>query len=562
LLLVLDNCEHLVDTVAEFVAQLLAQCSNLRVLATSREVLGVRGEHTIAILPLAEDDAMRLFVERARDAVPGFDEATEDFAVVAEICRRLDGLPLAIELAAARLRGISLKQIADRLDDRFRLLSSTRQRPLAAVVAWSYDLLDESERAAFRRLAVFADGFDLDGAEAVVGWGTVVPADALDLVSQLVAKSLITPVRTGDDYRYRMLETLRQYGREQLDESGERDECVSHLHGWARAWSQRLEDDMRTPRQDNTLALVSRERENLRAVYEQAREAGDDELALRIVTFAPIMPMRERRAAIDVLLPKLHDVPSTLHGHAMTSCGQFAFATGDSDGGIAAAREAAAVFDSIGDRRHATWARYFEVFSAWGYLADEEFRALLEPVLNDFRELDDSLGLAYLLWVTSQREDDADRAEAQASESEALFRAIGAPFGLAHCLEGRALIRLRGNDPARAAVYLSEAIPLLADSADSGCLAHGLEAVAALLTQLDERREAAFLLGSAEELREKSGHIHRPWELHGRGLAEGALASDDLEADRAAGRAADPDALVAHARDLLERAKTSRRASI
>ncbi len=215
-LLVIDNCEHLVDAVAGFLGPLLERCPSLRVLATSREVLGLRGEQAMSVSPLPDADATRLFVERARAAVPAFDEATEDPAAIAQICRRLDGLPLAIELAAARLRGVSLRQIADRLDDRFRLLGSGRGRTLEAIVSWSYDLLDPSERAVFRRLAIFADSFDLEGAEAIAGWGDIDQLDVLEIVTRLVDKSLVVPLRAGDDYRYRILETLRHYGRAQL----------------------------------------------------------------------------------------------------------------------------------------------------------------------------------------------------------------------------------------------------------------------------------------------------------------------------------------------------------
>ena len=249
LLLVVDNCEHLVDAVAAFVGALLAACPRVRVLATSRELLNVRGEQTVSVAPLGDEAATRLFHERACAVVPGFDTATEDPAAIAEICRRLDGLPLAIELAAARLRGVSLHQIADRLDDRFRLLGSGRSRTLEAVVSWSYDLLGEDEQAAFRRLAVFADSFDLRGAETIAGWEGVDQFDVVDIVTRLVDTSMLVPLRVGDDYRYRMLETLRQYGRDQLEHSGERDECVAHLQEWALAWTDQLETDMRTPRQ-------------------------------------------------------------------------------------------------------------------------------------------------------------------------------------------------------------------------------------------------------------------------------------------------------------------------
>ena len=286
-------------------------------LATSRELLNVRGEQTVSVAPLGDEAATRLFNERACAVVPGFDTATEDPAAIAEICRRLDGLPLAIELAAARLRGVSLHQIADRLDDRFRLLGSGRSRTLEAVVSWSYDLLGEDEQAAFRRLAVFADSFDLRGAETIAGWEGVDQFDVVDIVTRLVDTSMLVPLRVGDDYRYRMLETLRQYGRDQLEHSGERDECVADLQEWARAWTDQLETDMRTPRQDATLTSCGVERENLRAVYEQAREQGDLQLALRIVTFAPIMRMRERRLAIDELLGIDRRRRRVLLGHAL-----------------------------------------------------------------------------------------------------------------------------------------------------------------------------------------------------------------------------------------------------
>ena len=557
-LLVLDNCEHLVDAAAAFVAALLEQCPRVRVLATSREVLGVRGEQAIVVAPLGDPEAVQLFVDRARAAVPGFDDATEDPAAVAEICRRLDGLPLAIELAAARLRGVSLRQIAQRLDDRFRLLGSGRTRTLEAVVSWSYDLLDPTEQAVFRRLALFADSFDLDAAEAVAGTDDVLSVDVVDIVLRLVEKSLLVTIRAGDDYRYRMLETLRQYGRAQMRREGDLEAGGARLGAWARAWTERLEHNMRTPAQDATMALVARERENLRAVYQDARQRGDAELALRIVTFAPIMLMDERLVAIDELLAVLVDVPASLRGHAYTSQSQFAFSIGDQRKSIEMAQRAAELFESIGDRNHAAFARYFEVFAAWGYVADDEVADLAAAAIVEFRALDQPFGLAYMLWVTSQLEPDLDLADAQAAESEALFRDVGALFGLAHGLEGRALVCVRRNELERAAAFLAEAIPILADSGEQGCLAHGLEAAAALMSVVDERVAAAVVLGAAEELRRRSGHAHRPWEMRSRAAAEEALAGDDLETERAAGRAMELDSVLAEVDRVLDRTRIMR----
>jgi hypothetical protein len=162
-----------------------------------------------------------------------------------------------------------------------------------------------------------------------------------------------------------------------------------------------------------------------------------------------------------------------------------------------------------------------------------------------------------MLWITSQLEPDAGAADELAAEGETVFRAIDSTFGLAHCLEGRALICLRLGETARAAAYLHEAIPIVAEGAEQGCTAHALEAVASLMTHLDQRADAAMLLGAAEELRHRSGHVHRPWELSSRDHAESVLAGDDLETEREAGRTIEFDALIARTTELLNRASVS-----
>ncbi|MCX4771028.1 BTAD domain-containing putative transcriptional regulator [Streptomyces sp. NBC_01285] len=224
-LLILDNCEHVIDAAAALAETLLTRCPRLRILATSREPLGVPGEAVRPVDPLPADFAHRLFTERARAVRPEFDperEAAHDPHAVAEICRRLDGLPLAIELAAARLRMLGPRQIADRLDDRFRLLTGgsrtvlPRQQTLRAVVDWSWDLLDEDERTALRQVSVFAGGWDLPAAEAVI----TTTADTADLIGALIDKSLVvaTPV-DGGGMRYRLLETIHEYAIERCAET-------------------------------------------------------------------------------------------------------------------------------------------------------------------------------------------------------------------------------------------------------------------------------------------------------------------------------------------------------
>ncbi|OLT09267.1 hypothetical protein BJF78_31105 [Pseudonocardia sp. CNS-139] len=228
LVLVLDNCEHLVHGVAVLAETLLRACPRLRVLATSREPLGVPGEVLHPVDALPEADAVRLFAERAAAVRPGFTAQTDPDAV-AEICRRLDGQPLPIELAAARLRTLTPAEIAARLDDRFRLLTSgprtalPRHQTLRAVVDWSWELLSEPERTVASRLAVFAGGADAAAAERVCSApGGPAPDEVFDLLSGLVDKSLVVAVPDGTATRYRMLETIREYARERLGESGAR----------------------------------------------------------------------------------------------------------------------------------------------------------------------------------------------------------------------------------------------------------------------------------------------------------------------------------------------------
>ena len=240
-LLVVDNCEHVLQAAADLCATLLAACPRLRVLATSREPLDIGGEvaWTVPVLPapagvpasvdvLLRFDAAKLFVERATTASPGFAPTADDIADIAAICLCLDGIPLAIELAAARLRTLSLAQVAARLDDRFRLLVSgrrdvqPRQRTLRAAVEWSYDLLDEQERATFDRASRFAAPFSLEAAEEVCAGGEVEAGGVLELVSSLVTKSLVSHVTGADGApRYRMLESLRSFAQERLEARGE-----------------------------------------------------------------------------------------------------------------------------------------------------------------------------------------------------------------------------------------------------------------------------------------------------------------------------------------------------
>ncbi|WP_406416622.1 AfsR/SARP family transcriptional regulator [Streptomyces sp. NBC_01614] len=299
MLLILDNCEHVVEAAARLVAELLERCPELTVLATSREPLGVPGELLRPVEPLPEPVALRLLADRGAAARPGFrvDADEETAAACAEICLRLDGLPLAIELAAARLRMLTPRQIADRLDDRFRLLTSgsrtvrPRQQTLRAVVDWSWELLDEDERDVLRRLSVFAGGCDLTAAEAVCG-----PA-ALDSLGSLVDKSLVVAAPSADGaMRYRLLETVAEYAGERLDETGRRAGAERAHLTYYRELARTTDALLRGPGQLAAIERLEREYENLRIALRHAVAGRDEQEAVcLILSLAWYWQMRELR---------------------------------------------------------------------------------------------------------------------------------------------------------------------------------------------------------------------------------------------------------------------------
>ncbi|MFG2875998.1 ATP-binding protein [Streptomyces sp. NPDC048337] len=284
MLLLLDNCEHVIGAAAELAEEVLARCPGVQILATSREPLGVPGELLRPVEPLPDPVALRLLADRGAAARPGF-AAADDPAACAEICRRLDGLPLAIELAAARLRLLTPRQIADRLDDRFRLLTSgsrtvlPRQQTLRAVVDWSWDLLDEPERTVLARLSVFAGGCDLAAAEAVCAGGTGL--DVPDVLGSLVDKSLVVaaPGPDGSGMRYRLLETVAEYAAERLAEAGGDREDTERRHlVHYRELARTSEPLLRGHGQRAAADRLATEYENVRTALRRAvaaRDAGE-----------------------------------------------------------------------------------------------------------------------------------------------------------------------------------------------------------------------------------------------------------------------------------------------
>ena len=299
-LLVFDNCEHVRDAAADLVEAILAHSATVRVLATSREGLGVADEQLWLVPSLEvragiDSAAVTLFVERARSVASRFSVATaEEAAAVVEICRRLDGIPLAIELAASRMASMTASEVRDRLDQRFRLLVGSRRglerhHTLRHAVAWSYDHLDDEEKSLLERCSVFAGGFDLQSACAVAGFDGSDDYAVLDLLDALVRKSLLVADRSSGRTRFSMLETIRQFAEEQLVAGGEATE-VRTAH--ARYFAGRETDILAlwdSPRQREAYTWFTAELANLRTAFRWAADHGDLDVAATIATYAAFL---------------------------------------------------------------------------------------------------------------------------------------------------------------------------------------------------------------------------------------------------------------------------------
>ena len=299
LLLVIDNCEHLLDAAADAIKLLLDACPKLRVIATSRESLGIPGEAMLRVPSLgladashtlAESEAVRLFVDRARAVRAGYEPSPEELVDIGRICTRIDGIPLGLELAAARLRSMSASELADRLEDSFRILSGSaktalpRQRTLAATIDWSYDMLKPSEQAMFRRLSVFTGGFDFAAVEAVCVGDDVEDWEVLDHLDSLVDKSLVIPDEVDDGHtRYRMLEPVRQYAQERLSDTPE-PVRFRRAHAWYFVdFVHEIAPGLRTAEINTALGRLSRDYDNTRGALSTLVETGDIDRYLALV---------------------------------------------------------------------------------------------------------------------------------------------------------------------------------------------------------------------------------------------------------------------------------------
>jgi predicted ATPase/class 3 adenylate cyclase/DNA-binding CsgD family transcriptional regulator len=448
MLVVLDNCEHLLDACAELIVAVLGGAPGLTLLATSREPIGVPGEATWRVPSLSvADEAIELFTDRARLAQTGFTVTDDSAATVAEICARLDGMPLAIELAAARVRALSVAEILDSLHDRFRLLTGgartavRRQQTLRASVDWSHALLTETERIVLRRLAVFLGGFDLDAAQAVAGADGLQRYQVLDQLTLLVDKSLVMAENASCATRYRLLETVRQYALEKLAESGEADAVRSRHRDYYTAMAALL-DAPAGHDYERRLEQAEIEIDNLRAAFGWSRENSDIELALTLASslqplWRPRGRPREGLTWFDAALAELdaehHEVAPAVRARALADRAVLGAHMGAADS-LDQAQQALAIAREVPDP--ALLVRALTACGPIAAVSAEVARPYLAEAIGLARELDDRWRLGEILaWqaLVMVTEGDPIAARAAAEEGRDLADTIGDRFVSRQC---------------------------------------------------------------------------------------------------------------------------------
>ncbi|WP_405930263.1 BTAD domain-containing putative transcriptional regulator [Streptomyces sp. NBC_00827] len=545
-LLVLDNCEHVVDAAAELAELLLRTAPGLRVLVTSQEPLGLAGEAVFLVEPLGTDDAVRLFTERAAASAPGFpldpgaaDPA--DRAAVAEICRRLDGIPLALELAATRVRALGVRELAARLGDRFRILTAgqrgapARQQTLRAMIDWSWELLSAPERIVLRRLAVHSDGCDLAAAEAVCAGDGVAREEVLDLVTRLVDRSFVVVVQGPTGPRYRLLESVAAYAMERLHEMQDltavRDRHLRHYL----ALAERAESRLRCAGQRSWLARLDADAGNLRAALDEAvRRAADGqpEEAVRLATALSWWwllrgRLTEARRSLSTVLAAAPDAaaPELTLVHAA-----FALLTGDPTEATATAA-ADAVPDPV-RRARALWLCAYGLFSAGEATASAELNA---RALDLFDAADEQWGTAAALGLRATLalvRGDLGALGRDGLRSAELFGELGDRWGELQTVSPLAALAEIKGEYEEAARLQREGLRMARElglEAEVSARLSGLGRLALLARDWDQGRALhEQARRSAAEQGYRYGEIHAEM-----GLALGARRSGDLDAAQA-----------------------------
>ncbi len=533
LMLVLDNCEHVLAAAADLSAALLRQAPNLRILATSRETLGIAGELSYRVPPLSLPDpdavpspeavgqfaAMRLFVERATFHQTGFKVTRSNVRVIAEICRRLDGIPLAIELAAARVKVLSVEQISARLDDRFHLLTGgvrtdlPHHQTLRAAMDWSYDLLPEEERALFRRLSVFVGGFTLETAESVCAGDAIEAPQVLDLLSRLVDKSLVTvDDSAGSEVRYRLLETVRQYGLDRLVEAREAEAVRNRHRAFFMNLAERAELEFHGVLQKVWLDRLEADHDNLRAALEWSRaDPQGAEAGLRLASslwwFWEVRGFwSEGRRRLNAALARTEEIPTAARAKALTAAGALALRQGDLAEAGTLAQQSLELSRQLGDKR--TTASCLVILGVYACRLEDYKRAeaLGGESLTLSREVGDNWGTAWaqsILGLVAREEKDHAKARALLEESLGRMRALGHQWGIAIVLSNLGVLARDLGEFERAVPLFEEALNLFRQLGDKGFTAYSQLNLGIVASALGEHARAGRLYAACLALRKE-----------------------------------------------------------
>jgi predicted ATPase/DNA-binding SARP family transcriptional activator len=507
LLLVLDNCEHLVDACAAVAEAILRQCPSVSILTTTREALGITGEQTWLVPPLDQRDAVELFAERARAVLPAFSIEPHNADDVRRICRRLDGIPLAIELAAARAKVLPIAQIAQRLDNAFSLLAAgsrtiPRHRTIRATIEWSYRLISPEEQIVFRRLAVFAGTFSIDAAEAVCG------GDVLGVLSALVDKSLVLCDRSAGSARYRLLETVRQFALEKLGEAGER-ELVRDRHArFFLALAEAAEPRVFAGASDPpTLLRLDEEIANLRAAIDAEELPAELELrfayALDWYWFARAH-FHEARTRVERALRRAAGVDPVVRARALVAAGNAAAWQGDFAAIRGGIDEAVDALRGSGDDRAFMVALILRGI-ALALTSDGDQDAAkrdFDESIAIARRRGRDVGLAFTLYwsgVAAQRRLDWSAARDAFAEAHAIGVDTGNNPATAHPLTALGWTALAAGTREEALAAFRRSLELHAEVDDRWGLTQAVEGIAwALLTDAKPGERLLKLLAAAE----------------------------------------------------------------
>jgi predicted ATPase/class 3 adenylate cyclase len=526
LLLVLDNFEQVVDA-GPTLAHLLRDAPGLRIIVTSRVVLHVYGEHELPVPPLATSEGVRLFVDRARAVQPSFAIGDGNLAAVQEIVNRLDGLPLAIELAAARARVLPVEAIRARLDQRLALLTGgsrdlpARQQTLRGAIDWSYGLLEPPEQQLLERFSVFAGGAFLTEAEQVCGPAGEVGGDILDGLSALVDKSLLRAVVAGaDEPRFAMLATIREYATERLVERGVLD-GVRQRHGQAySAVVERCAPLLTTGQGSAWHDRLEADHDNLRAALDWAVEGGRTEVVLGIVAglwrfWQARGHLHEARRRVEraLVMSGVEDQPAELLARAFGAAGGIAYWQGDfvaANGWYSKALEAA---EATGDRAVIALAHYNQGFAALDHEAEQDARyqaarPWFERALEIYRELGHDQGIADAEWAMSlsaAADRDLDTASDHARRALDAYQRLDNPFGAGWAAHMLVLYRMADDQFDEALDYAAQALAIFERSHDvSGMILVAYD-VALVLFRRDRRPEGLRIAGAVERLAREAG---------------------------------------------------------